>query len=637
MYELYDTGVTKVLEELKTNSYSPSTIYFHQQCYREFKIWLMENDRQYSFSAALTWLDEGKALWYHPKYKYFRQSLYQLDDMLAHKAFSKRYIYDNSPAYQRLPAWARTSVDEFVDKERVRLSNSSYVESIRCQCAHFMDYLSQKGVQSVDEISCHHIISYHAEGKHESRRSRNRYESTNRRFLEHLHRKEGIPLSLSFAMNILALSYIVMLEDIPEADRQIILHTVQVQENCMAVSEYLSKAYEITDTHLPAYQYSKTVIQNTRWAYRLLFIFLETNGFNYSAELSMIWLDLIKVALRKQWQSFRRALKLLNQYIASGDFNPNVTYSDKEDPVAGFPDWCRQPLESYLVLKAKEGLAPSSLAMQKSSCVRFIRYLLKENIDDFNGVTPYLIQGFHVEDLHKTAEGKNAYNVRIRMFLEYLEEADLVPFALSFSLPCVSAPHDRIVEILDDIQLNKIKEHQFNTDKPMDLRMTAMILLGLKMGLRASDIAKLKLTDISWQQCSITIIQKKTGVGLVLPMPVSVGNALYRYIRNGRPDIKNTHVFVHHRAPYRHLDSGCCMRALRNVLNEPRGGFHITRKTYASKLLRTGAKLSAIVDSLGHSDDNSVFKYLAMDEDNMRRCSISLEDAGITLIGGAKI
>jgi len=117
-------------------------------------------------------------------------------------------------------------------------------------------------------------------------------------------------------------------------------------------------------------------------------------------------------------------------------------------------------------------------------------------------------------------------------------------------------------------------------------------MLGLRMGLRASDISNLKLTDISWKEGSISLLQQKTGVHLKLPLPVDAGNSLYRYIYEGRPQSNCPNVFINHRAPYCRLRMtfGMLLKAAAATQydSEPIGGFHITRKTFASKLLATG-------------------------------------------------
>ena len=61
-------------------------------------------------------------------------------------------------------------------------------------------------------------------------------------------------------------------------------------------------------------------------------------------------------------------------------------------------------------------------------------------------------------------------------------------------------------------------------------------------------------------------------------------------------------------------------------------GFHVTRKTFASKLLATGNPTATIAAALGHVGVSSVCKYLATNEDKMRLCAIGLN--GIKYLGG---
>ena len=133
-----------------------------------------------------------------------------------------------------------------------------------------------------------------------------------------------------------------------------------------------------------------------------------------------------------------------------------------------------------------------------------------------------------------------------------------------------------------------------------------------------------------------TIIQEKTKTPLTLPMPVPVGNAIYRYIKEGRPRVRSDYVFIRHKAPYGKLSNKTCTIALWSVLPERRsvhGGFHVTRRTFATNILRSGAGAGDVMDTLGHTDPTSVMKYLSMDEDRMRLCPLSLSDLHINKEG----
>lgn len=191
---------------------------------------------------------------------------------------------------------------------------------------------------------------------------------------------------------------------------------------------------------------------------------------------------------------------------------------------------------------------------------------------------------------------------------------------------------------MTDDQLQKISVFRTTHKDEIELRDIAIVLLGTKMGLRASDVLNLRFEDIDWKKREISIIMKKTRTQITLPLLVDVGNAIYSYIRTGRPCINNEYVFVRSKAPYGKLTGKVCINALCRILPERRkikgGGFHVTRRTFATNLLRNHAGIDDVMDALGHRNSTSVMKYLLLDDDRSRSCALSLTDAGICLEGG---
>jgi len=61
-------------------------------------------------------------------------------------------------------------------------------------------------------------------------------------------------------------------------------------------------------------------------------------------------------------------------------------------------------------------------------------------------------------------------------------------------------------------------------------------------------------------------------------------------------------------------------------------GFHVTRKTFASRMLVNNITPTMIAEILGHSDTSTVMTYLSTDGGAMRQCAISL--VGIEVKGG---
>ncbi len=150
----------------------------------------------------------------------------------------------------------------------------------------------------------------------------------------------------------------------------------------------------------------------------------------------------------------------------------------------------------------------------------------------------------------------------------------------------------------------------------------------LRLGLRKSDIYKLKLTEIDWGKQQISLVQKKTRQPLVLPLPQDVGNAIADYILNFRPDFPAAFVFIALRAPYREIIG-------RDILEEklgsalPSKGYHILRRTCATYLLNNGIGAKTIIDILGHKDPSSLDCYLSLDKSKMEQNSLGLGAIGL--------
>lgn len=146
--------------------------------------------------------------------------------------------------------------------------------------------------------------------------------------------------------------------------------------------------------------------------------------------------------------------------------------------------------------------------------------------------------------------------------------------------------------------------------------------------MRASDIVNLKIDDIDWDTASIKFVQKKTSVEVNLPMPTEVGNALFRYITQERHQKPIRDIFLCERAPHIPVGRAACSKALGTALPDRDAlgsGFHVTRKTYATNLLRQGVGAGTVATALGQVGTASVSRYLSLDAERMRMCPLSLD------------
>jgi integrase len=167
----------------------------------------------------------------------------------------------------------------------------------------------------------------------------------------------------------------------------------------------------------------------------------------------------------------------------------------------------------------------------------------------------------------------------------------------------------------------------------------AVILLAVGTGLRASDIANLKVTDINWKSQSISIMQGKTGKPLTMPISGQICNAISDYILNGRPEVESANVFLRDRVPYsafsrggplgQILDRICCKAGV-----EKKHGrrFHSLRRTFGTWLAQEEIPITTIAQMLGHVEMDSSVPYLSFNDNQMRSCAMGFVD--IPLKGG---
>jgi integrase/recombinase XerD len=146
-------------------------------------------------------------------------------------------------------------------------------------------------------------------------------------------------------------------------------------------------------------------------------------------------------------------------------------------------------------------------------------------------------------------------------------------------------------------------------------RDAAIVLVLLRLGLRASEVARLLLEDIDWRHGEIAV-RGKGGRSDQLPLPVEVGEAIATYLRDGRPSCTARSVFLTTTAPIRPLspDGVTCLvyRACERA-GIARVGPHALRRTLATETLRAGAPMAEVAQLLRHADQATSSIYAAAD------------------------
>jgi integrase/recombinase XerD len=156
---------------------------------------------------------------------------------------------------------------------------------------------------------------------------------------------------------------------------------------------------------------------------------------------------------------------------------------------------------------------------------------------------------------------------------------------------------------------------------PMGRRDFAVLMLLIRLGLRAGEVAALGLHDIDWHAGEL-IVRGKGDRQERLPLPDDVGTAVVAYLQRGRPSTAQTRtVFTRVRAPHGPMTTGAVSHAVfaagrRAGLGTVRA--HRLRHTAASELLAAGASLTEIGQLLRHRSQLTTAIYAKVDTEALR-------------------
>lgn len=325
----------------------------------------------------------------------------------------------------------------------------------------------------------------------------------------------------------------------------------------------------------------------------------------------------------------KRSFYVLDIFLRTG----KITESDldvvlcKPGRIVNLSENYKELLQLFLSCRVKDNVSTGTVDGNKNGALSFLLYIQNQEITELNDVTPINVKEYCAWISSKASNHKNNYAYNLRVFLTFCFEKGYTRQDLSRAIPTQSNQFRRIVRVLSDEEIQMIYQYRDQAKTPIQLRDSAILMLGLLMGLRRIDIVNLKFSNIDWNAQTISITQQKTYRPLVLPMPVSVGNSIYKYIKNGRSRVSedNDYIFLSMIAPFRKADPSSCELAVKHALNSTIGSFHTLRRTFASRLLTVGTKTDTIKDSLGHSTMDTVNRYLSMDEESLRSCCLALE------------
>jgi site-specific recombinase XerD len=215
----------------------------------------------------------------------------------------------------------------------------------------------------------------------------------------------------------------------------------------------------------------------------------------------------------------------------------------------------------------------------------------------------------------------------LRSYLRYLALQGVAVDGLCDAIPRVAGW--RLASIPQHLSADDLSRFLASFDRrtPRSHRDYAMAVCLTTWGLRASEVAGLRIADIDWRAATATIRESKTHRPRALPLTRVVGDAVVRYLRV-RPSTTTDHVFVHLGVREGEPILPSVVRSAvrqgyrRAGLPARFTGTHRLRHTVATRLINTGASLKEVADLLGHASLDATAIYAKVDLSRLRHVAL---------------
>ena len=282
------------------------------------------------------------------------------------------------------------------------------------------------------------------------------------------------------------------------------------------------------------------------------------------------------------------------------------------------PDAIKQELAAFDASMAEVwGLAQGTRDHRRRIIGRLLRAQFATGLIELSALTPATVRAFVLGDAGRSTSTIRVMGGAVRCYLRHRELRGDDVARLLKAVPRPAFWRDaELPEALTADQLQQLFS-AFDAPCPSRLRGRAIARCLADLGLRSSEVVRLTLDDIDWQQGIIRVAAGKVRRPDVLPLSPAVGQAIADYVVHERPVTLRREVFVRHKPP---IGEPVGRRAVQRTLHAAyaRLGWsttrvHILRHTLATRLVSTGAPMKQVADVLRHRSIVTAAGYARVD------------------------
>jgi integrase/recombinase len=391
----------------------------------------------------------------------------------------------------------------------------------------------------------------------------------------------------------------------------------KIKEICVLMQECIE--------HLQHLGYSDACItqHQKKWAEYLL-PYLQKEGItSYTSDIGEKYLESILSSLPLHPKRvLTRSIHILSVYLETGEIPKRIVHL-VEHPLLGEIGEIAVLFLEKQISKRRSELTVTKHRMNLSYFTIFLESKSKSKIADIEeeDIISFLSTSRNAKDRYYT----------MRRFLRFLYEQNYIKTDFEYVLARNRFPRrEKLPSIYSAEEIRRI-ESSIEQSGPIGKRDYAILLLASRLGLRASDICRLKFSNMDWDHNIIGFTQYKTGKPIELPLLAEVGEAVVNYLRYARPISDCQEIFLSARPPYCPMNRSSINSAISKIIRESgvdisdrNFGPHAMRHSLASHLLAKGVSLPVISETLGHSNTLSTMEYLRVDVSSLIKCTLDV-------------
>lgn len=284
-------------------------------------------------------------------------------------------------------------------------------------------------------------------------------------------------------------------------------------------------------------------------------------------------------------------------------------------------------LQEYLdYLKGNRYLAETTIKQHRRYLIPFLEELGAAPVELLRKLSPEQVLALFTKYAQDRGTSlRRCLQGALRLFLRFCFHQGYLQHDLAEAVPSIRSY--KLSDVPRGISEEDARKTLQCIDRttPVGRRDFAIIQLLHNYGLRGGHVRAVRLDDIHWRDNRIRFRAHKGGKEVIEPLIEEVGESLLEYLRHGRPLAPYPEVFLTTRQPFKPLRNPSTVsmmvsqRLQQAGVTKPKGGSHVFRHGFATRMLQQGQSIKTIADLLGHRNINTTFIYTKVDLVTLRQ------------------